>query len=385
MKIALFSDTYQPQINGVVTALDLLEKNLRRLGHEVYIFAPDIPGYRDREPAQVFRFASLPFILMPEHRVTWPYSRRLKGFADIKIDLIHSHTPFFMGGLAIYLAKKYRLPHIHTYHTFFAKYGHYILMPQFLNQHITAAATRWVCGTTHAVVVPSLAMKSILEGYGVSQPLHIIPSGIDVETFKSGQGSRILEKYKLPPQTQVLVYLGRIAKEKNLHFLLKSFAAAAKQRSDIYLFFVGDGPERNNLEVAAAKLGLAGRVVFTGYQPRAELPDYFAAARLFLFASTTETQGLVILEALSSGLPVVAVRAMGVEDVLAPGWGGWLVPESVEAFSSKILEALADPDRLRAKSAEAVQVAIDYSAPRQTARLVQLYEQVLADRQKTGL
>lgn len=381
MKIGLFSDTYKSQINGVVTALDILENNLRRLGHEVYIFAPAIPGYQDEDPERVWRFASLPFILMPEHRVTWPYSRRLRKFSELKLDLIHSHTPFFMGGLAIYLAKKYRLPHLHTYHTFFAKYGHYIMMPQFINQKIAALATQWVCAQTQGVITPSLAMKRILESYGVSQPLYVIPSGIDIENFRTGHGAKIFHRYDLPPAAKILTYIGRLAREKNLDFLLEVFAAVAAQRPDSYLFFIGDGPERKDLAGRARQLGLAGRVVFTGYQPRTELPDFLAASQLFLFASKTETQGLVVLEALAAGVPVVAVAAMGVEDVLAPGRGGWLLPEDSAVFSQKILEILSDQRLRQAKAAETSQVAIDFASPRMTERLAGLYEKVLAEHQ----
>lgn len=382
-KIGLFTDTYTPQINGVVTVIRTMEKELARLGHQVYVFAPSHPEkygdqnqpvHKDQKRESVFRFPSFKFIFQDEYRVAIPYNRRAFQILST-LDVVHSHTPFSMGLLALRVANKYDLPHIHTYHTFYAEYRHYI--PKFLrpSRKIAEAFSSYFCNKCRLVIAPSNQIKRELENYGLQTPVQSLPSGVDMERFNSGHS---LDRdprgiLGIDDQEDLLLYVGRLGREKNIDFLLRSFKHLLSFKNKVRLVIAGGGPEKNKLEKKAANQ-LGDRVIFTGYIEDDLLSGLYRQADLFVFASKTETQGVVIMEAFASKTPVVCIGEMGVLDLVEDGKTGLLVDEDEEKFALACLRLLENRDDLKLIGKKAKQKAYMMSSRRFARKLVKIYD-----------
>ncbi|MBU0580268.1 MAG: glycosyltransferase family 4 protein, partial [Candidatus Margulisbacteria bacterium] len=377
MRIAMFSDTYTPQINGVVTSINTFMRELRAKGHEVYIFGPQLKGVTEKDFE--FRFQSAPYLFHTEQRLVYPYSRKLKQFKDLGIDIIHSHTPFGMGWLALRMAKKYKLPLVHTYHTLFTEYVHYVpLVGSGIMQWVAKRVSRDYCNGCNWVITPSEAMKKELETYGVKSEISVIPTGIDITMKEKGQAEAARERYGISPEQKILMYAGRLGKEKNIDFLLRSFRKVVQKNENCIFVIAGDGPYRKNLEWLTKALHLERKVFFTGYLNKEDIASLYKAASLFIFASVTETQGLVIGEAMDMGTPVVAVNAMGIADVIEGDKGGLASSLDVHEFSEKILTLLNDENLYQQKAAETVKIGDEMCTEIMANKLIDGYEKILA-------
>ncbi len=384
MRIGLFSDTYAPQINGVSTVVQLMAREFDALGHESFVFAP---GYPERlvEPCdRVWRFPSRPVRFHPESRLTWPYRRKVPKVLSA-LDVVHSHTPFSLGLLALWAAPHYRLPHVHTYHTFFTEYLHYLPRAIRPSKAVAQRASRAFCDRCDLVLAPSAEMKAELERYGLHTPVRAMPFGIDLEAFQGEIRFDLRAELGLAPDARLLLTAGRLGPEKNFGFLLKAFSEVHRRVPQAVLAFAGDGPSRPQLEAQAASLGLSAAVHFLGYVERARLADYYRAAELFVFASKTETQGIVLLEAQAAGTPPVAVGAMGTLDVVADRRSGRLVPEDREAFAAAVVSLLTDEPARRQLAAGARAQAAEHSARRSCEALLDLYQRLLGEGMAPGV
>lgn len=365
-----------PQINGVVTVIRTMRHLLEESGHEVFVFAPT---YAETEPEEgVYRFTSFTYPFHKESRVVIPYKRKISMVFEA-LDIVHSHTPFSLGLLALWVAKRYKKPHLHTYHTLFTEYRHYVPYPlrptRGMAEHISAA----FCNRCDAITAPSQKMRDELLRYGVKPKIFLLPFGPDLSEFKKEPLWEPRRTLKISPRARVLLFAGRLGTEKNLLFLLRAFKRMTefKQQGHILnLVIAGDGPQRKKLEEYVTALGLRDQVLFTGYLEHAKLIDLYKMADLFVFASKTETQGLVLVEALAAGTPVVAVGAMGVLDVVTHGESGLLVEEDEEAFARAVVELLDDPKKLHAMKAKALERAYELSAQRAVQRLVGIYQEL---------
>ncbi|MCR4404317.1 MAG: glycosyltransferase family 4 protein [Candidatus Acetothermia bacterium] len=377
MKIGIFTDTYLPEINGVVSVVRLMERELRREGHEVTVFAPTHPE-QGSVAAEAYRFPSWNFIFYKGRRVALPYNRRaLRAISGLEI--IHSHDPFSLGLLALWASKRYSIPHVHTYHTFYAEYRRYLPWPIRPSRRMTEEMSRAFCNRCDAVIAPSEQMAEELRKYGITRPIFALPFGVDEEEFARQPAWDVRAALGLPDQ-DLLLYVGRLGMEKNLWFLLRAYKRLLQDRPQARLIIAGDGPYRHELEGYAAELGLRESVIFTGYLPRERLIDLYKQATLFVFASKTETQGLVLVEAMMAGLPPVAVGAMGVLDVVTPSETGLLVGEDEEEFARACLSLLED-ERERERLGEAGRRwAAARSARASTQRLLSIYRQVSGER-----
>ncbi|MDR2431238.1 MAG: glycosyltransferase [Candidatus Margulisbacteria bacterium] len=378
MRIGMFTDTYTPQINGVVTSINSFVDELKKLGHDVFIFAPELKG--SVEHPNVFYFKSFKYPPLPEHQLAYSLSGHFKTFKDLKLDIVHSHTPFSLGLLALFLAKQYRLPLVHTYHTLFAEYVHYV--PTALGRKIgvwlSTNASRRYCHSCELTIVPSEAMRQELQKYGVTSEIDVIPTGVGAYFRENGDPQAILKKHHIPGNTDIIAYAGRLAKEKNIEFLLQMYKEILKVRKDILFAVIGDGPHRAQIEKLAAELGLLDKILFTGYiADKTELAGWYKAAKVFVFASLTETQGLVILEAMSAGTPVVAVDAMGIADIIRANVGGLASKADVSEFSLKLMRLLSNNELRQKKSGEASQLAQKLSMANLTGRLVANYQRLI--------
>lgn len=371
MRIGIFTDTYVPETNGVVTVVRLMERELRRAGHEVLVFAPAHPGFRDGRP-EVFRFRSVRFILYKGMRLAIPYNRR--AFSALRtLDIVHSQDPFSVGLVGFGASFRYGIPHVHTYHAHYVEYRKYLPPPLRPSRRAVERLSRVLCNQCDAVIAPSSATKEELLRYGVRVPIHVLPFGVDAELYARPTAWDLRQTLGLPREAEVLLYVGRLGWEKNVEFLLRSFRLLADRRPGAHLVLIGDGPHRPVLEGVARSLALGDRVHFLGQMPWERLVDPYRQATLFVFSSKTETQGLVVEEAMAGGTPPVAVNAFGVRDLVIPGETGLLVEEDEEAFAKACLELLADPNRRREMGRQAREWALAHSAQASAARLMEIY------------
>ncbi|MEK6557649.1 MAG: glycosyltransferase [Candidatus Margulisiibacteriota bacterium] len=378
MNIAIFTDTYLPQINGVVTSIELFRAALVQKGHKVYIFAPYV-GRRPKDERNVFRFRSAKFLFQPEYRISFPFSSKaVSHFPKLDIDIVHSQTPFSMGLLAVYLAKKFNKPLVHTYHTLFSEYVHYLPIPNDYAKNFAIWASKSYCNTNQLVIAPTDQIKDELLRYNVTTPIAVIPTGINLVDVHKIQSQEAEAKYQLDTKSYTyLSTISRLGKEKNIPFLLKTFKRIHDAHPETKLILMGDGPEKKRLEKLAASLGILDALVFTGYIDRKDIFQLLRLSKLFIFASLTETQGLVLLEAMSMKRPVVAIDAMGVSNVLDDGLGGFLCPENELIFSQRVLSLLEESLLYEQKSEEAYRKAMSLSINKMARKLLQCYQSLL--------
>lgn len=377
MKVVMVSDVYFPRINGVSTSMQTFRSSLGRFGIEVRIVAPDYGDAADQGDAGIVRVPGRAVPRDPEDRlVKWRAMRGTLRTEARRADLVHIQTPFLAHYAGIKAARMHHRPTLTTYHTLFEEYlRHYA--PFVPDRWLRAAArglSRAQCNAVDAVIVPSTAMRERLLDYGVATPLHVLPTGIPLAQFNHGDRKSFRDRLGIPDEQPVALYVGRVAFEKNLDFLLDAFALVHARRPDLLLLVTGEGPALPDLRAQARRMGLGGAVRFLGYIDRAtELPNCYAAADAFVFASRTETQGLVLLEAMAQGLPVVALSAMGTRDILGPGRGCLAPADNRQAFADALLHLMNDPDLRRQLSVEAREFAREWSDETMARRLAELY------------
>lgn len=386
MKIGIFTDTYLPAIDGVVTSISTVKNALEAEGEDVAIIAPSQTLAYEASPRErVWRLPSLRFYGDPRHRMVLPWVS-YKSFEHILFDVIHTQTPAFVGMLGVRFARAKNLPVIHTYHTRYQEYAHYLGLPKAILEMLIAPAMRLVVfflNKHDAIIAPSEGMRRELLAFGVQKPITVIPTGIDIKKAVALADAQdpalLLNKFNLKKKDELVIFASRLGKEKNVEFLIRAMGIVMRTRPQVRFLIVGDGNEKENLEKMVREAGLASQVIFTGFMGHEDLFALYRAAKLFVFASHTETQGLVTLEAMALGVPVVALRAIGIEDLLEGGRGGALLEnEDINAFSRAVLELLEKPVLRRKKSKEAQARAKEFSIERTTEMLIRLYQKVLA-------
>lgn len=383
MKIGFVTGAYLPAPGGVTTSVVNFSNQLRELGQEVYVFCPDYPEEETKEDENVFRIPSYYSPLLKDFRLTDPFQAARvfrREFSDL--DIVHIHLPTIMSAPARWIAGFYGVPIFLTYHTNLELYiRHYVPgVPENVAQAVTRFYTSRETKNGEKVFVPSPDMKYLLESYDLDPPLEVLPTGIDLETYeKDSEGARTLrEQFGIHEGEKILLYVGRVGSEKNVGFLLDAFKEISRMVSPVHFVIVGGGRGLGKVLSRVSKMNASRRIHFTGYVEQEEiLAQYYREADLFLFASLTETQGLVIAEALAAKTPVVAVDAPGVRDVIKNDKGGYLVPEDVSTFSKRVKELLENPDLLKKKGEEAKEVARNFSAETMTRKLFESYIEVL--------
>jgi len=378
MRILVFSNAYKPTVSGVVTSVALFRRGLIEAGHDVHIVAPEYEDYQDEEP-YIFRFPALDLSGQVDLSLVIPFKTTLSPTVrGIKPALIHSQHPIWMGDLAVVFARDMNLPLVFTFHTRYDMYAKkYVpIAPGLAGMVTEEIVRRYLEKCTHVVAPTPNIRDFILREYETDVPVTVVPTPVDLSQYHSLEPQRVRAAMGLE-KAELLLYVGRLADEKNLDLLLRAFARVVAERPQARLLVVGRGPRERGLQRLAQKLGLGERVIFTGPIPHSEVPHYAAAAALFVFPSLTETQGLVLIEAMAAGTPVVAVEALGSADVLTEG-GGLLVPAREKAFTEAVLGLLADEPRRRAMGEQAARAAQRYAIPSAAARLVQAYEAAVA-------
>jgi len=376
LRIGLFTDAYLPEISGVTLLVRRLRDELERLGHETYVYAPRYDRPSDDE-RRTFRFRAGPVFAYKTARMAVPYNREAARSYSM-LDVIHSHTPFSLAYAALSAAHRHRTPHVQTYHTYLSQYRHYV--PRALRPSVRAAESysAFLCNRCTAVTVPTRSIEQELLRFGVKRPIHVLPFGPDLRLYEEPPVWKVRTSLEIPEDATLYLYAGRVAEEKNLRFLLRAFGRIHAAEPHSVLVLAGDGPSRVGLEDQAASSGLANAVRFAGFLDQPQLKDVYREADLFLFASKTETQGLVLVEAMAGGTPAIAVDALGVRDVVCDGENGFLVAEDEDAFARKALEIARTPRLLEALRAGSRRTAIESSVQRSTERILEIYESCAA-------
>ncbi|MCI8775532.1 MAG: glycosyltransferase family 4 protein [Lachnospiraceae bacterium] len=350
MKIAMMTNSYKPFVAGVPISIERLSEGLRANGHEVVVFAPDYEGQEKDE--NIVRYRALVKGVVNGFSVPNSLDPKIeKRFREGNFDVIHVHHPMLIGQTALYLSKKYHVPLCYTYHTRYEQYLHYILkLPSLQSSCTKSAVTKsivqnyvnYYAARCDFVFAPTLSMQDYLEEKGSETKIAVLPTGLGKESFTADEEEAdYLREVLRGDKKYLFCTVARLAKEKNLDFLFRALAVRKeKHAADFRLAVVGDGPYREKLCSLAEELGIREDIAFVGAVPNEKVKNYCRAADLFLFSSLSETQGIVLLEAMAAGTPVLAVKASGVRDVVINGRNGYMTTVSEMEYENKLDELL---------------------------------------------
>lgn len=378
MKIGFFTDSYRPYVSGVVRSIESFARELRRCGHEVYIFAPRYPSVDDDE-VNVYRFPSFRAPTYPDFYiglpVPWPVKRYIRNW---NLDVIHVHSPFLLGQLGAFFARKLDLPLVFTYHTLYDQYVHYFPIASGFAKKCVVGIARHFCNRCDLVITPTSVIRDLLRGYGVTTSIIPIPTGIEVWRFSGGKTDYLRKALGIPERDIILLFVGRIGKEKNLEYLLEAFSLVVREVENAVLVLVGSGPETEHLQERSRELGVAERVLFAGFLEPEKVAEAYRSANIFVFPSVTETQGLVLAEAMAAGLPVVAQAAYGSLAMVKDGVTGYLCKEGKEKFAELILMLIRDRELREKMGAAARERAEQLAADKMALRLETAYKALIS-------
>ena len=386
MKILLISDVYFPRVNGVSTSIKTFTEQLQMLGHSVHIVVPDYGqvNHATDDEAWITRVPARSIYFDPEDKLM-KYREILRLLPMLKtnnFDLIHIHTPFIAHYAGLKLGKLLQLPVVETYHTFFEDYLHHYLpwIPKMAARGLARFISKKQCNQVDAIVAPSQPMLDVLRTYGIKTRAAVIATGLQASSFKEANGDAFREKYGIALQRPMLLYVGRVAHEKNIDFLVRVTQLLVKVMPEALLVITGEGPAEPSLRALVKTLGIEKNVQFIGYLERhTELNACYKAADIFVFASKSETQGLVLLEAMAQGTPVVAIAELGTASILVEGQGAMIAIEDESEFMHKVHALLLNPVHRQHLGERAREYAQNnWSAATQAERMVTFYNEIIS-------
>lgn len=395
MRIAMFTNNYKPYIGGVPISIEHLAAAMREEGHEVYIFAPSYANQQEEE--YVIRYPSVPVSIAGApipNVLTVLFEEKV---LELDIEVIHVHHPALVGNVALYLQKKHQIPVVYTYHTRYEAYLHYVKplcwlekQTEFVEKYLI-----WFCNRCDYLIAPTKGMQNYLKGGRIETQTEILPTGLPIGNFTANTDrvKKLRRQYMQAtdyqtgiqtdnqadnPMDYLLCSIARLAEEKNLLFQLRGLKLLkqrlAKQQKKVRLMILGEGPQKQQLIAEVHRLGLEENVVFVGYVENQEIPDYLKACDMFVFSSKSETQGIVILEAMAVGLPIVAIRASGVEDIVREGQTGFLTAEEEGEWAERIEELLESPAQRKEMGNQGQILAWQYEESRVARNAVHIYD-----------
>jgi glycosyltransferase involved in cell wall biosynthesis len=378
MRILMISDVYFPRINGVSTSIQTFRKQLIQKGHEVVLLAPEYELNSDADDENIIRIPSTRVIFDPEDRLmhAGPIRKLSETLKERDFDIIHIQTPFVAHSLGLRLSRELGVACIETYHTFFEEYlyNYVPLLPKNWLRALARKVSVRQCNSIDHVIVPSTAMHEVLRDYGVKSNITILPTGIESEAFRQGDGDRFRHKYNIAADRPVLVNVSRIAHEKNIDFLIRMLTHVWQEVPDILMIIAGDGPAKRHLQRLTRNLGLEDNIMFIGYLDRnSELKDCYCSADIFVFSSRTETQGLVLLEAMALGVPVISTAVMGTKDIVINNSGALTAEDDEVKFACKVTRLLSNDLQQKSLGEQARNFAQQWSADVMAERVLQLY------------
>jgi glycosyltransferase involved in cell wall biosynthesis len=399
MKICMMTNTYLPHVGGVARSVSTFADEYRRRKHEVLVVAPafDGPALSSRAEAIVERVPAIQHFNGSDFSVRLPLAAALSSRLDaFNADIVHAHHPFLLGDTALRVAVNKNVPVIFTHHTRYEDYTHYVPFDSPRLKEIAVNLSTQFANLCDGVIAPSESIARLLEQRGVTTPMRVVPTGIDVRAFSSGDGARFRQKMKLPRTAFVVGHVGRLAPEKNLAYLGEAVALFVKKQPRARFLVIGQGPGDGDLKAIFARHGISDRLILAGSKTGRALADAYAAMDVFAFASQTETQGLVVAEAMAAGLPVVALNAPGVREVMRAGKNGFMPAARAPArvFAAHLSRLATEPNVRRALGREARATAELFSRERCADQALAFYEQIrsstrrarlLADRSPWGI
>lgn len=305
MNIGIFTDTYFPQVSGVATSIKTLIDELEKLGHHVTIFTTTDPS-SSADEENIIRLSSIPFFSFKDRRIAISgVYLALKKAKSLDLDVIHTHTEFSLGLTGKYISHCLDIPHVHTYHTMYEDYLHYIANGKVVRPTHVKIVSRYFCNRTVGVIAPSKRVLDQLRHYGVLRNIEIIPTGVSLEKFTPTHPVNIRQELELKEDEMIILSLSRLSKEKNTEAIIKAMPAVLTEKPTVKLVIVGDGPYRKTLEELSIKLNISKSILFLGEKQSDEVGAYYQMANLFVSASESESQGLTYIEAIASGIEIV--------------------------------------------------------------------------------
>lgn len=380
MKICMMTNTYLPHVGGVARSVSTFAEEYQRLGHEVLVVAPEFDGkpLPARAEAMVERIPSLRNFNGSDFSVRLPLAAALSDRIDaFQADIIHAHHPFLLGDTALRIAMNKNVPIVFTHHTRYEDYTHYVPFSDTVKEVAIEIPTHYA-NLCDGVIAPSESLARILRRRGVTTPITVIPTGIDVQAFGAADGRAFRARQKIPADTYVVGHVGRLALEKNLGFLANAVALYLQQHDKAYFLVVGDGPSKAEFEAVFEAHGVRDRLLLAGKRTGRALREAYRAMDVFVFASQSETQGMVVAEAMAAGLPVVALNASGVREVVSDGKNGFLLPATAtpQQMADAVAKVAANPEEARKLSVGALATAQEFSRERSAVRAIALYEEI---------
>ena len=385
MNILLISDVYFPRVNGVSTSIRTFTQQLQILGHTVHLIAPDYAVGNINE-SLLTRVPARSIYFDPEDKLMKckEILRLLPMLKSKKFDLIHIHTPFVAHYVGLKLGKLLQIPVVETYHTFFEDYLHHYLpwIPKFAARGLARLISKKQCNQVDAIVAPSQPMLDVLRTYGISTKAEVIATGLQETSFSVADGEAFRAKYGIAQNRPMLLYVGRVAFEKNIDFLIQVTKLLAKDMPAVLLVIAGEGPAEHSLHRLVKTLGIENNVLFIGYLDRnTELNACYKAADIFVFASKSETQGLVLLEAMAQATPVVAIAELGTASILVEGQGAVIAIDNETVFAQKAYGLLINPIHRQYLGQRARDYAQkNWSAAKQAERMAVFYSELISEK-----
>ncbi|MFO7738588.1 MAG: glycosyltransferase [Desulfatiglandaceae bacterium] len=379
MNICMFTNTYLPHVGGVARSVALFTEDLQALGHPVLVVAPVFPDDLQEERQEdilrvpaIQNFNGSDFSL----RIAVPF-RIANKIEKFQPDIIHSHHPYLLGDAALRTAWRRNLPLVFTHHTLYEKYTHYVPLDSENMQRFVINLSTEYANLCSRVIAPSRSVAKLIKARGVTTPIEEIPTGVDLDFFDRGQGDSFLQAHGISNSKPVIGHVGRLAPEKNLRYLAEAAALFLKDHPGVFLV-VGAGPSEKEILDTFNKMGIEQKVILAGQKTGQELSDAYSAMDLFLFASKTETQGMVVAEAMAAGRPVIALDASGIREVVEDGRNGRLLhaDASRAEFARAVKEFISNPEKAEQWRQGALETAASFGRKETANRLVGLYERV---------
>lgn len=377
----MMTNTYLPHVGGVARSVSTFAEEYRQRKHQVLVIAPEFEGkpLTKRAAAIVERVAAIQNFNGSDFSVRLPLAATLSDRLDaFQSDIIHTHHPFLLGDTALRVAATKNVPVIFTHHTRYEDYTHYVPFDSPALKQVAINLSTEFANLCDGVIAPSESIAKLIKKRGVTSPIRVVPTGIDVETFASGDGARFRKKFKIPAKAFVVGHLGRLAPEKNLGYLAEAVALFVKKTPTARFLVVGGGPSEDAIKATFAKHGAASQLILAGKHSGRSLADAYNAMDVFAFASFSETQGMVLAEAMAAGRPVVALNASGVREVMRHGKNGFMLPARTPAktFAAHLARLQAEPKLRRAFSKEARRTAEDFSKEHCAELALAFYEDI---------
>ncbi len=385
MKIAMFTNTYLPHVGGVAHSVHTCEQELRRRGNDIHVVAPTF-AEAEESTEKVLRVPAIQNFNGSDFSVRIPQPWLISDcMAEFHPEVVHSHHPFLLGDSALRTAHERGLPLIFTHHTMYEQYSHYVPLDSDALRRVAIQLATEYCNLCDYVIAPSESIEILLKNRGVNAPIATIPTGIDLEFFGSGNRQRFRNQFDIDPDAKVIGHVGRLAAEKNLHFLAKAVGLYLSDHPSVRFLVIGDGPAKVTMEDVLLAHAAPEQIVFAGCQCGQNLTDGYAAMDLFAFSSRSETQGMVVAEAMAAGIPVVALDGPGVREVMNERNGRLLNAEAAcDEFATTLSEFLDDAERLRQTGKAAKESVQPYGLQCSANRLSDLYRRMIDEFESWG-